>query len=84
MLPDTSITSTTGQPIMVASHVGERVELTDAALARAALAYPLLPVKIVGGIHYEALRLWLKGAPFFRKPEPPATPVSFWPQKEIS
>lgn len=74
----------TGQPIMVASHVGERVELTDAALARASLAYPLLPLKIVGGIHYEALRLWLKGAPFFRKPEPPATPVSFWPQKEIS
>lgn len=72
-----------GRPILVASHVGKRVALTDRALARAALAYPLLPVKIVGGIHYEALRLWLKGAPFFRKPTPPALPVTFCPHEDL-
>lgn len=65
-----------GRTILVASHVGRRRELTDGALLAAALRYPLLPVKIVGGIHYEALRLWIKGAPFFRKPAPPTTPVS--------
>ncbi|WP_041633638.1 DUF1365 domain-containing protein [Magnetospirillum gryphiswaldense] len=66
--------------IMVASHMGRRQELTDSALFRAALAYPLLPVKIVGGIHFEALRLWLKGVPFFRKPAPPVASVSICQQ----
>lgn len=72
-----------GRPILVASHVARRIELSDAALLRVALAYPLLPLKIVGGIHYEALRLWLKGAPFHRKPTPPAAPVSFSPQGDL-
>lgn len=65
-----------GRPVMIASHVGQRHALTDRALMSAALRYPLQPVKIIGGIHYEAARLWLKGAPFFRKPAPPAAPVS--------
>lgn len=68
---------TTGAPVLIASHMARRVALTDAALARAALAYPLLPLKILGGIHWEALRIWLKGASFHRKPAPPATLVSF-------
>ena len=67
----------TGKTILVASHVARRIPLTDAVLARAALAYPLLPLKIIGGIHWEAFRLWCKGAPFHRKPAPPAALVSF-------
>jgi DUF1365 family protein len=35
----------------------------------------LLPIRIVGGIHWEALKLWLKGAKYISKPAPPA-PVS--------
>lgn len=69
----------TGETVLVASHIGKRIPLTDAALVRMALLYPLLPLRILGGIHYEALRLWLKGAPFFRKPAPPVQPVSVWP-----
>jgi DUF1365 family protein len=66
----------TGRTVMIARHVGHRLSLCDSALVRAALAYPLLPLKIVGGIHWEALKLWLKGAPFHRKPVPPAAMVS--------
>jgi hypothetical protein len=67
----------TGRPILIASHRARRVDLTDAALLRVALTYPLLPLTIVGGIHWQALRLWLKGIPFHRKPAPPPTLVSF-------
>jgi DUF1365 family protein len=50
-----------GGPLIVASMAGRRHELTDAALARAFFAYPLLTLKVTVAIHWEALRLWLKG-----------------------
>jgi DUF1365 family protein len=50
--------------------------LTRASLARAWLAMPLLTFGVVARIHWQALRLWLKRVPFFRKPAPPARLVS--------
>jgi DUF1365 family protein len=35
--------------------------LTTAALLRSFLSLPLVTFKIVAAIHWEALRLWLKG-----------------------
>ena len=45
--------------------------LDTAGLARAFLAYPLFTLGVIARIHVQALRLWLKGARFFRKPAPP-------------
>ncbi len=45
-----------------------RQELTNTTLARALVRYPLMPAKVIGLIHWQALRLWLKGAPFHHKP----------------
>jgi DUF1365 family protein len=50
-----------GQAILNASFAGERRELTDAALLRLFLRYPLMTVKVVVAIHFEAVRLMLKG-----------------------
>lgn len=51
--------------LLAAAFRGRRRNLTDAALAWMALRYPLMTVKVVVGIHWEALRLWLKGTPYF-------------------
>jgi DUF1365 family protein len=48
---------------LVATLTGERRPLTDAQLLRAILRMPLMTYKVILGIHYEALRLWLKGLP---------------------
>ena len=68
-----------GAEVLLASHVGRRAPLTDAAILRHVLRHPLMTLKVIAGIHWEALFLWLKGARFHRRPEPPATDVSFVP-----
>ena len=45
-------------------------------LGSAFLRFPLLTVKVIGGIHWEALKLWRKGAPYRRRGTPPAHPVT--------
>jgi DUF1365 family protein len=50
----------------------ERRELRTASLLGTVLRHPHLGIWTLGRIHFQALRLWLKRAPFFAKPEPPA------------
>jgi len=62
-------------PVLIASLAGERQALTDAALLRAFLSFPLMTLKVVAGIHWEALKLWIKGMRL--RPRPPApSPVT--------
>nr|WP_314260333.1 DUF1365 family protein [uncultured Devosia sp.] len=49
--------------LLTAFFEGERRELTDATLLKLLLAYPFMTAKVVAGIHWEALLLWLKGVP---------------------
>ncbi|MCU0767141.1 MAG: DUF1365 domain-containing protein [Gammaproteobacteria bacterium] len=65
-----------GRLMLVAAQVAERRALTTATLARAVLAVPLQTFKVLGMIHWQALKIWLRGAPFHRKPAPPAQEVS--------
>lgn len=63
-------------PLVIANFRGERRELTDGAILRACLAHPLLTLKVVAGIHVEALWLWLKGVGVRRHPAAPAKAVT--------
>jgi uncharacterized protein len=58
-------------PILAATFSAQAKPLTTASLASALIRIPLLGLKVVGLIHFEALRLWLKGAIFHRSPPPP-------------
>ncbi|MDB6119269.1 MAG: hypothetical protein JWO08_3050 [Verrucomicrobiaceae bacterium] len=46
---------------------GERRELTDARLLWYLVRYPALTLAVIGRIHWQAFRLWLKKLPFHRK-----------------
>jgi uncharacterized protein len=63
-------------PILDASLEGKRAELSDAALAGAFLRYPLMTLKVIAGIHWEALLLWRKGLQPLPHPPPPADGVT--------
>lgn len=62
--------------LVAASLSAARTELTDGELFKTFAVYPLLTLKVVAGIHWEALKLWLKGVNVWTKPEPPAQRVT--------
>ncbi len=47
--------------VITASFVGRRHDLTDRALVGTFLRHGLLSLKVLGAIHWEAVKLWLKG-----------------------
>ena len=49
-------------PLLAATFNGHRRALNTKELRRAFFAFPLVTLKIMAAIHWEALRLWLKGA----------------------
>ena len=57
-----------GEAIMQAWFNGQKRPLTDAALLKSFFSLPLLPLKVVGGIHWEALKLWVKGLRLVARP----------------
>ena len=63
-------------PLLAASFSGNATPLSTGALVSQLAKIPFLGLKIVAGIHFEALRLWLKGAKFRRSPPPPE-PASY-------
>jgi DUF1365 family protein len=65
-----------GRPDFTASIISHRRPLTDAHLLRLSLAMPFMTLGVVAAIHWQALRLWIKGAPFGVRPPGPKAGVS--------
>jgi DUF1365 family protein len=59
--------------VLHASLAGRRRELTDTALMQTFVKIPLITAKVVLAIHWEALRLWLKGMGLRTRPAAPAS-----------
>jgi DUF1365 family protein len=62
--------------MLVATQTGPGEPLTDRALLRALARSPLMTFKVMAAIHWQALKIWLRGAKFFPKPEPPRHEVT--------
>jgi DUF1365 family protein len=62
--------------MLVAVQQGVAEQVTDAKLLHAAFAYPFLTLKVVIMIHWQALKIWLKGGSYHPKPTPPKEEVS--------
>jgi len=62
--------------LLQTSVSGRLVPLTSASARAAFFAKPAFSLMLMVRIHWQALRLWLKQVPFFRKPAAPATLVT--------
>jgi len=65
-----------GAPLLTATMNGRGVAMTDRALASALATMPFVTAKTMAAIHWQALKLWRKGARFHSRPAPPEPPVS--------
>jgi len=63
-------------PDHVATWIAQRRPLTNASLLKAWLCSPLLTFWVVAAIHWQALKVWLRGARYHRKPLPPESLVT--------
>jgi DUF1365 family protein len=65
-----------GRPVLQTSVSGELSPLTRRSALRAFAGMPLMSLGIVARIHWQAIRLWARRVPFFRKPPAPRTFLS--------
>lgn len=65
-----------GRPLLTASFSGERRPLTDGSLARLFVTHALLTFKVTAAIHWEALKMMLKGARYRHRSPPPKVAVT--------
>jgi len=57
-----------GREIFEADLTVERRVITTSNLNRVLVRYPLMTIKVIVAIYWQALRLWHKGAPFYAHP----------------
>lgn len=58
-------------PLLATAVRGRSQALTTRGLVRAFFGYPWMTLAVILRIHWQALRLWAKGVPFFTRPLPP-------------
>ena len=64
------------QPLITTSLSGRLAPLADRAVLSAFFRIPLFTLGVMVRIHWHALRLFIKRAPFFSKPTPPTAQVT--------
>lgn len=62
---------------LVATQTGKRQPFTKRSMAKLVARHPLMTLKVMAAIHYEALHLWRKGIQFYKKPAPPKTAQTY-------
>jgi hypothetical protein len=70
-----SVADDEGELLVATQHLRRRT-LDDRGLMRVFLTHPLLTLKVIAGIHYEALLIWLKGVGLQVRPPLPDRPVT--------
>ncbi|MDB5664799.1 DUF1365 domain-containing protein [Cypionkella sp.] len=66
----------TGDGGLIATLTGPRAPLTNATILRACLRRPFGSRRVLALIHWQAIKLWWKGARFRPRPEPPRDEIS--------
>lgn len=57
--------------ILDATQIGDHQPFSTATLLRLLTTHPMMPLRTVALIHLQALVLWFKRTPFYRRPDPP-------------
>ncbi len=67
----------TDEELLLATHTAKGRAFTQRNLAAALIRFPLMTFKVIGGIHWEALKLWVRGLRIIDRPSPPQEQVTW-------
>lgn len=56
-----------GEKFFISTLTGSQKKLTDSRLLSYVFRFPFVTLKVIGGIHWEAFKLWLKKMPYHKK-----------------
>lgn len=62
--------------LLKANFTGTELAISNASLLRILGRYPLMTLKVIVGIHWEALKLWRKGMKLVKRPPAPENPIT--------
>jgi DUF1365 family protein len=65
-----------GSRVFSASLLLQRQAISTRSLARVLGVYPFMTLKVLGGIYWQALRLWWKRTPLYVHPDKKKTMVA--------
>lgn len=65
-----------GVPLIDTAMAGQARPFSDAEILRQVVRMPVQALKVLAGIHWQALKIWLRGAQFHKKPNPPPAEVT--------
>jgi len=68
--------------VLLSTLTGKQSELTTSSLLTFTAKYPLITLRIIFLIHWQAFRIWLKKMPFYRKEENPDLQQGVFPPKD--
>ena len=60
-----------GEKVLLTSMTGKFKPLTQPRLLKSLIHYPFMAILVIVRIHYQALKLWMKGIRYYPKPQPP-------------
>ncbi len=64
-----------GERVFTASIALQRSEISTGSLARVLIKFPFMTMKVIVGVYWQALKLWLKRVPFHVHPDKKKTMV---------
>lgn len=67
-------------PLLHATFTGRRRPLSDRQLLATFFRYPLMTLKVIAGIHWEALQLWRRKVPLQPRPAAPVVRTTLVPE----
>ena len=66
-----------GEKILFASQKGKKINLSSATILISFIKHPMMTLKVILGIHYEALKILLKGGKYYSRDKKPNDTISF-------
>ena len=65
------------EKVLLASQIGKRTNLTSKTIIKSFFKNPLMTIRVIFGIHYQAVKIFFKGGKYYSRNKKPKDTISF-------